>query len=588
MGLVGFITFENEEASAQVTLYVGGTGGGNYSKIQDAINASDVGDTVYVYNGTYYENIEVNRTINLTGEHMSNTTIDGIGVGEVVLVVSSWVNITGFTITNGTVGIRISSTSNNSITDNNASQNGYGIVLSSALNNNITDNIVTYCDTDGIFLDSSWGNNIIGNNASNNSHSGIYLTTSDGNDIIGNNASLNINSGINVTASDSNDIIDNDLHLNTYCGIDLDNSNYNTISNSTIWGIPPYYWFNIGNGITLRSSDHNTISGNNASYHLVNLLLDGGSSYNDIIDNEIFEAREGIILLENCEYNNLTDNTVLYGRGTCVYLQGASYNKITGNYISRGNQGIWLMSASQHNTVSYNEVVRNGAGIQTYESSYNDIEHNNLTNTSISISGSMYTNVQYNNIKARFMGSCISISSTNIPGSQNQIRYNNITNGEPGILIVGFGVIAPNNNWIVKNRFNDCRWGVSFPGFSLSSPYDNYIIDNEMLNNHIEQPYRCLYGDCAIHHALEQHHDILRNCVRRGGCELLGHPCHSHEQHGQRKTCLLLEEQCKRRNSCRSRRGDTCQLHECHNRESGAHIGISGYRARLLLRYKDR
>ena len=34
-------------------LYVGGTGSGNYSCINDAINNTSNGDTVFVYNGTY-------------------------------------------------------------------------------------------------------------------------------------------------------------------------------------------------------------------------------------------------------------------------------------------------------------------------------------------------------------------------------------------------------------------------------------------------------------------------------------------------------------------------------------------------------
>lgn len=33
-------------------LYVGGSGPGNYSKIQDAIDDASKGDTVFVYNGT--------------------------------------------------------------------------------------------------------------------------------------------------------------------------------------------------------------------------------------------------------------------------------------------------------------------------------------------------------------------------------------------------------------------------------------------------------------------------------------------------------------------------------------------------------
>ena len=53
------------------TLYVGGNGTGNYSKIQDAINDSSDGDTVYVYDDSspYYENLIVDKPITLKGEN---------------------------------------------------------------------------------------------------------------------------------------------------------------------------------------------------------------------------------------------------------------------------------------------------------------------------------------------------------------------------------------------------------------------------------------------------------------------------------------------------------------------------------------
>jgi len=45
-------------------LYVGGSGPGNYSKIQDAIDNASEGDTIFVYNGTYNEQINVNKPFN--------------------------------------------------------------------------------------------------------------------------------------------------------------------------------------------------------------------------------------------------------------------------------------------------------------------------------------------------------------------------------------------------------------------------------------------------------------------------------------------------------------------------------------------
>ncbi len=44
-------------------LYVGGSGPGNYSKIQDAIDNAFDGDTIIVYSGTYYEAITLNKQL---------------------------------------------------------------------------------------------------------------------------------------------------------------------------------------------------------------------------------------------------------------------------------------------------------------------------------------------------------------------------------------------------------------------------------------------------------------------------------------------------------------------------------------------
>ena len=58
------------------TLYVGGNGLNNYSKIQDAIDNASDGDTVFVYSGIYYELIDINKSIYLIGERFDPPVID--------------------------------------------------------------------------------------------------------------------------------------------------------------------------------------------------------------------------------------------------------------------------------------------------------------------------------------------------------------------------------------------------------------------------------------------------------------------------------------------------------------------------------
>ncbi len=78
-------------------LYVGGVGQNNYTKIQDAVNASSDGDTIYVYKGIYYEHVRVDKAIYLLGEDMGSTIIDGGGNGSVVKIGAD-VTMSKFTI----------------------------------------------------------------------------------------------------------------------------------------------------------------------------------------------------------------------------------------------------------------------------------------------------------------------------------------------------------------------------------------------------------------------------------------------------------------------------------------------------------
>jgi len=219
-------------------LYVGGSGSGNYTKIQDAIDNASDGDTVFVYDNSspYYENVIVDVSINLIGEYSNTTIIDGSKSGNVVNIASDNTNISGFTIQNsGSFDDGINIRSNyNTIKGNNIIWNGYL----------------------GIYLLDSHDNIISGNTILNN-FDGIYLDDSSNNTIISNNISYNKNWGIELSVSHCNNISNNIIH--SHLGnIELFLSNKNTINNNIISNA--YH-----RGVVLQFSNNNIISRNNIS-----------------------------------------------------------------------------------------------------------------------------------------------------------------------------------------------------------------------------------------------------------------------------------------------------------------------------------
>jgi parallel beta-helix repeat protein len=94
-------------------LYVGGVGPGNYSGIQLAIDAADVGDSVFIFSGTYLEKVTISKAITLEGEDRSTTILDGSGSGNVVLIESTdYVEIRSLTLKNAGNGVNVDTSEN--------------------------------------------------------------------------------------------------------------------------------------------------------------------------------------------------------------------------------------------------------------------------------------------------------------------------------------------------------------------------------------------------------------------------------------------------------------------------------------------
>jgi parallel beta-helix repeat protein len=236
-------------------LSVGGTGEGNYSSIQEAIDTSNKGDIILVYSGNYSENIIVNKSINLIGSDKNNVTIYGNKGLYCVLIKSSCVNMSGFTIKKADVGILISGpySDNCNISNNIISNNKDGIRLTDTLNNNISKNNISYNSNFGIVIYNSTNNSFYNNTFYENNR-GISLGRwSNFNLISLNNFTGNIY-GIILDYSFKNTITNNQIKNGDY-GVYLTSSNNNNVTNNTIND-------NGQAGIYTSSSDENIITPN--------------------------------------------------------------------------------------------------------------------------------------------------------------------------------------------------------------------------------------------------------------------------------------------------------------------------------------
>ena len=235
------------------TLYVGGDGPGNYTIIQNAINNATIGDTIFVYNGTYNQNhltpspneylvnIHINKSINLIGENKFSTIIDGLKITQYGIHIEEFIDfneiyINGFTIKNSSLGINFYNNSANIIIEScNIENNTNGLKIQDS------DNI--------LFQELNVKNNIMNGfslmfinnctikecNIINNGLVGIDLTPNDGN-LCKNNLIFNcnfLNNSKNVNDSNNedsnkwhNDYINQGNYFDDYNGSD---NNYDGI-----------------------------------------------------------------------------------------------------------------------------------------------------------------------------------------------------------------------------------------------------------------------------------------------------------------------------------------------------------------------
>ena len=226
------------------------------------------------------------------------------------------------------------------------------VILANCTNVKIENQELTYTDI-GIELGFSSNNNITNNNASSNSgeYGGIGLGYSNGNIIAGNNISSNNKYGITIGTSNGNYIMDNTVSSHTYFGIRIASSYGNNIINNNI------SWNNYG-GIYLDLSSSNTITGNNIfsnNYDGIHLYL----SDNNKIGMNFVETNSAGIILEASSYSNLiSSNHLANNTKYALYMSSSSNNEIIDNNLEYSSYGAFL-TYSNNNILYHNNIKNN-------------------------------------------------------------------------------------------------------------------------------------------------------------------------------------------------------------------------------------
>ncbi len=421
-------------------LYVGGSGPGNYTSIQDAIDNATTGDTVYVYDDSspYLERLTINTTLSLIGENQTTTVINltGNNYKTRVTINANDVRLSGFTIiVYGDPAVKVLANhtmiSNLTIHPGFDGWSGYGIQLYKVHDATITDTLIRYTFTAVELIDAT--NVTVSHNIIIEPYdSGITVFSSDD------------------TVSENSIMINYDQYVKPL-GIHLEGA-HNRISNNHIKAM-------VGNatgGIYVWKSTDNVIEGNTLSNTGFECYKSEANTYlNNTVNSRPFVFLvghsdqviddAGQVILVNCTHmtiKNLTLSNARYG----IYLDGTTDSVIQNCHISSCWYGINL-EASQGNTIRNTTITDSAYGIDINRGRTNHIE-----NTTI----------------AHCMYNGMLISSRNTLVSHTQISRSAV-----GIVVCGFLHCT-----VQTNTIQNCTWGLY-----LEFTFANTVAENNFINN---------------------------------------------------------------------------------------------------------
>jgi parallel beta-helix repeat protein len=450
-------------------LYVGGSGPGNYSSIQDAINDSNTGDIIYVYDDSspYYENVVIHKSITLIGEDKISTEINGSSLDDsldTINVTGDYVTISGFRITNNHgyyyqaavkimgeyttlfnciihgnewIGIYLVGAFSCQIVDCELYENLVAINLVSARSNTIQ-NCFFHDNSDAIILSqSSDTNQIINCTCSRNHFDSIHIQQSKDNHITGC-VCQNGNQGISLayapnTQMQNNTLINNYVNFGIgstslsdyYCDIDTSN---------TINEKPIYYLIEQNNLLfdeTMEIGFLGLVGCQNISAKNVNFtnnfegMLVAGTSHS-FIENCSFTNNDGHgMMMISASDNTVKDCTFRNSFWDGVFLYNSSGNTLENCSYTSSLAGINLGFCT-NNTIRGQTVSQCTVGVSFDSSARNVLKDNELYQCGLKVAGSSLTDYlndvdTSNTVNGKPVYYCINETNRSIPFDAGEV-----------------------------------------------------------------------------------------------------------------------------------------------------------------------
>ena len=240
----------------------------DYIQIQEAIDAANEGDTIFVKKGVYVENPWIAKSVSLVGEDMDTTVID---VTAGLKIKSNNVTVTGFTIFDGYEGISVYENCSN-IIGNKITNVQNGIVLHSGENSSISGNILESIGPGAAIVLWYSDNNLVNNNYVDSCTEGIQLRSGSSFNMVKENIVTDCkNVAVRLLGGgygkiwyypNDNTITRNEIS-NSGCGITIYGSNNNIISNNNFvnntdqFSANEWYFIIWGGSVSVNTIDEN-------------------------------------------------------------------------------------------------------------------------------------------------------------------------------------------------------------------------------------------------------------------------------------------------------------------------------------------